>query len=67
MASCGKRAAGRVLHERGHGHHVRRVAAIMGGQNGDTDPEGRAWFLAFRKALKDLGWEEGHNFYIEYR
>jgi putative ABC transport system substrate-binding protein len=46
---------------------VRRVAAIMGGQNGDTDPEGRAWFLAFRKALKDLGWEEGHNFYIEYR
>jgi putative ABC transport system substrate-binding protein len=47
--------------------HVRRVAAMMGGRNGDTDPEGRAWYTAFRQALKDLGWEEGRNFYIDYR
>jgi putative tryptophan/tyrosine transport system substrate-binding protein len=46
---------------------VRHLAAIMGGRNADTDPEGRAWFTAFRQALKDLGWEEGHNCHIEYR
>jgi putative tryptophan/tyrosine transport system substrate-binding protein len=30
---------------------VRRLAAMMGGRNADTDPEGRAWFSAFRQGL----------------
>jgi len=49
------------------GGHVRRITAIMGGSNGDSDPEGRAWYMAFKQALRDLGWEEGRNVYVEYR
>ena len=40
---------------------------MMGGRNPDTDPEGRAWFAAFRKALEELGWVEGRNFRADYR
>jgi ABC-type uncharacterized transport system substrate-binding protein len=46
---------------------VRRLAAMMGGLNADTDPEGRAWFSAFRQGLQDLGWVEGRNFRADYR
>jgi putative tryptophan/tyrosine transport system substrate-binding protein len=46
---------------------VRRLAAMMGGRNADTDPDGRAWFSAFRQGLQDLGWVEGHNFRADYR
>jgi putative ABC transport system substrate-binding protein len=49
------------------GDRVRRLAAMMGGRNADIDPEGRAWFTAFRKALEDLGWVEGRNFRADYR
>jgi putative ABC transport system substrate-binding protein len=49
------------------GGRVRRLAAMMGGRNADTDPEGRAWFAAFRKSLEDLGWVEGRNFRADYR
>jgi putative ABC transport system substrate-binding protein len=49
------------------GDRVRRLAAMMGGRNADTDPEGRAWFAAFRKSLEDLGWVEGRNFRADYR
>jgi ABC-type uncharacterized transport system substrate-binding protein len=35
--------------------------------NADNDPEGRAWFAAFRKALEDSGWVEGRNFRADYR
>ena len=49
------------------GDRVRRLAAMMGGRNADIDPEGRAWFTAFRKALEDLGWIEGRNFRADYR
>jgi putative tryptophan/tyrosine transport system substrate-binding protein len=49
------------------GDRVRRLAAMMGGRNADIDPEGRAWFMAFRKALEDLGWVEGRNFRADYR
>src|SRR2546428_18959 len=49
------------------GERVRRLVAMMGGRNADTDPEGRAWFVAFRKALEDLGWVEGRNFRADYR
>jgi putative ABC transport system substrate-binding protein len=49
------------------GDRIRRLAAMMGGRNADTDPEGRAWFAAFRKALEDLGWVEGRNFRADYR
>jgi ABC transporter substrate binding protein len=46
---------------------VRWLAAMMGGRNADTDPDGRAWFLAFRQGLQDLGWVEGRNFRADYR
>jgi putative ABC transport system substrate-binding protein len=49
------------------GDRVRRLAAMMGGRNADTDPEGRAWFSAFRQGLQDLGWVEGRNFRADYR
>src|SRR5262245_62309276 len=49
------------------GDRVRRLAAMMGGRNADTDPEGRTWFSAFRQGLQDLGWVEGRNFRADYR
>jgi putative tryptophan/tyrosine transport system substrate-binding protein len=45
---------------------VRRLAVMMGGRN-DTDPEGRAWFAAFRQAIQELGWVEGRNFRVDLR
>ena len=49
------------------GDRVRRLAAMMGGRNADTDRDGRAYFTAFRKSLEDLGWVEGRNFRADYR
>jgi len=49
------------------GERVRWLAAMMGGRNADTDPEGRAWFAAFRQGLQELGWAEGRNFRADYR
>ena len=49
------------------GDRVRLLVAMMGGRNADTDPEGRAWFMAFRQALQELGWVEGRNFRADYR
>src|SRR5215510_866526 len=46
---------------------VRHLAAMMGGRNADTDPEGRIWFAAFRQGLQELGWIEGHSFRADYR
>ena len=36
------------------GERVRHLAAMMGGRNADTDPEGRIWFAAFRQGLQEL-------------
>src|SRR5262245_64697857 len=63
----GAAAACPLMSRAQQGDHVRRLAAMMGGRNADTDPEGRAWFAAFRKALEDLGWVEGRNFRADYR
>jgi ABC-type uncharacterized transport system substrate-binding protein len=49
------------------GQRVRHLAAMMGARNADTDPEGRAWFAAFRQGLQELGWVEGRNFRADYR
>jgi putative tryptophan/tyrosine transport system substrate-binding protein len=49
------------------GDRVQLLAAMMGGRNADTDPEGRAWFAAFRQGLQELGWVEGRNFRADYR
>src|SRR5262245_950334 len=46
---------------------VRRLAAMMGGNNADTDAEGRDWFMAFRQGLQEMGWVEGRNFRADYR
>src|SRR5262245_43058937 len=49
------------------GERGRHLAAMMGGRNADTDPEGRAWFAAFRQGLQELGWIEGRSFRADYR
>jgi putative ABC transport system substrate-binding protein len=67
IALLGGAAAWPLAARAQQGDHVRRLAAMMGGRNADTDPEGRAWFTAFRKALEDLGWVEGRNFRADYR
>jgi putative ABC transport system substrate-binding protein len=58
VAACGPHAAG-------------RPGAVAcrhdGGRDADTDPEGRAWFAAFRQALQQLGWVERCNFRADYR
>jgi len=40
---------------------------MMGGNNADTDADGRAWFMAFRQGLQEMGWVEGRNFRADYR
>jgi len=67
IAGLGSAAAWPLAARAQQGDRVRRLAAMMGGRNADTDPEGRAWFAAFRKALEDLGWVEGRNFRADYR
>src|SRR5262249_51449634 len=49
------------------GERVRHLAAMMGGRNADTDPEGRTWFAAFRQGVQELGWIEGRSFRADYR
>src|SRR5262245_5116289 len=63
----GGAAAWQLAARAAQGDRVRRLAAMMGGLNADTDPEGRAWFSAFRQGLQDLGWVEGRNFRADYR
>src|SRR5215510_13978434 len=46
--------------------HLRRIGWLAGGLAAN-DPESRARTEAFVKALRELGWTEGHNIRIEYR
>ncbi len=39
------------------GGQMRRIGVLMGGDKGDTQTE--AGLVAFRSALKELGWTEG--------
>src|SRR5262249_43453227 len=45
---------------------LRRIGWLVGGL-AENDPESRARVEAFVKALRELGWTEGHNMRIEYR
>ena len=47
------------------GERVRRVGLLTGVP--DADPEAQARLAAFRKALQQLGWNEGRNVRIDYR
>jgi putative ABC transport system substrate-binding protein len=47
-------------------HGLRRIGWLAGGL-AENDPESRARVEAFVKALRELGWTEGHNMRIEYR
>jgi putative ABC transport system substrate-binding protein len=67
LAALGGAAAWPLAARAQQGDRVRWLAAIMGGRNADTDPEGRAWFAAFRQGLQELGWVEGRNFRADYR
>jgi hypothetical protein len=44
---------------------VRRVGALMGGD--ENDPEARAQFSEFVKGLAELGWTDGRNLRIDIR
>src|SRR5262249_41847032 len=44
---------------------VRRVGALIGGEEGD--PERQANVAAFREVLAGLGWIEGRNLSIDWR
>src|SRR5262250_84249 len=67
MSLLGSASAWPLAARAQHGERVRRLAVMMGGRNADTDPEGRAWFSAFRQGLEELGWVEGRNFRADYR
>jgi ABC-type uncharacterized transport system substrate-binding protein len=45
---------------------LRRIGWLVGGL-AENDPESRARNEAFVKALRELGWTEGHNMQIVYR
>jgi ABC-type uncharacterized transport system substrate-binding protein len=47
------------------GEHAKRIGVLM--TFGESDPEGQARIVAFRKGLQQLGWVEGRNIRIEYR
>jgi putative ABC transport system substrate-binding protein len=47
------------------GEGTRRVGVLMGGP--ESDPEARAYFVAFREELHKLGWTEGYNIQIDTR
>jgi ABC-type uncharacterized transport system substrate-binding protein len=66
-ASAGPALLGPLAALAQQGERVRHLAAMMGGRNADTDVEGRAWFMAFRQGLNELGWVEGRNFRADYR
>jgi len=66
-AIVGSAAAWPLAARAQQGDRVQLLAAMMGGRNADTDPEGRAWFAAFRQGLQELGWVEGRNFRADYR
>ncbi len=44
---------------------LKRIGVIV--NNEDHDPDGQARVAAFRAALADLGWTEGHNCNFQYR
>jgi len=44
---------------------VRRIAIMN--TNAESDPEGRARIVAFRRGLQELGWTEGRNLRVDYR
>ena len=44
---------------------IRRIGVLMNLAEGD--PEGEARIAAFRRALQQLGWTDGHNVRINYR
>jgi putative tryptophan/tyrosine transport system substrate-binding protein len=44
---------------------ARRIGVLMG--LAESDPEGQARIVAFRRALQALGWTEGRNIQVDYR
>jgi ABC-type uncharacterized transport system substrate-binding protein len=63
----GVAAVGWPLHVRAQqDERMRRIGWFAAGLAAN-DPESRARIAAFVKALRELGWTEGHNMRIEYR
>ena len=67
LLGCGTVAAWPLAARAQQAERVRLLVAMMGGRNADTDLEARAFFVAFRQALQELGWVEGRNFRADYR
>jgi ABC-type uncharacterized transport system substrate-binding protein len=64
IACVGSAAAWPVLVWAQQQDRVRRVAVMMGIAN---DLEGQARVAALRRAMKELGWTEGHSLQLDYR
>jgi putative tryptophan/tyrosine transport system substrate-binding protein len=47
------------------GEPMRRIGVLI--NRAESDPEGQARLAAFRQALEQLGWNEGHNIRIDIR
>jgi putative ABC transport system substrate-binding protein len=61
----GAAAAGPLAARAQQGERMRRIGVLMNLAEGD--PEGEARIAAFRRALQQLGWTDGHNVRINYR
>src|ERR1700751_5218905 len=46
-----------------HSERVQRIGLLMSYL--ESDPEGQAWYAAFREGLQKLGWAEGRNIQID--
>src|SRR4051812_46080942 len=44
---------------------MRRIGVLM--EFAESDPEGQAWFAAFREGLQKHGWAEGRSIRIDTR
>jgi putative ABC transport system substrate-binding protein len=61
----GGAAAAWPLAARAQGDRVRRLGALLGGDEGDSDRQ--AWVAEFRKGLAERGWIERRNIQIDWR
>jgi putative ABC transport system substrate-binding protein len=65
IAGLGGAAAWPVVAPAQSGDRMRRVGALIGVDEGDTERQG--FVAAFRKTLQELGWTEGRNLRIDLR
>jgi ABC transporter substrate binding protein len=65
IAGLGSAAVSPVAARAQQREQARRIGVLMG--LAESDPEGQARIVAFRRALQALGWTEGRNIQVDYR